>query len=149
ESPDGFVLLGQFGSMKAMSRGVLPIGLGQTGGGMTVSVSSIGFTDGSDTLGRSFSALGLAVDDRLVSPSATRDVTVTVEFYGGKGTFHLEANTSSGVKVSKSLGSGSGWQTATITISGAKLDGSLAGGADLRLVADSGSPVVQLVRVIR
>ncbi|MBX6341054.1 MAG: cellulase family glycosylhydrolase, partial [Thermomicrobiaceae bacterium] len=33
ESPDGFVLLGQFGSMKAMSRGVLPIGLGQTGGG--------------------------------------------------------------------------------------------------------------------
>ncbi len=150
-APDAWIELGQFDTIKAMPRWVQPLNLSSTAPGPILDTSGLGLVDGRQSLGRSFADLQLGIDDRFLKPGGDYEVQVVVTYFDTDASFHLEYDSTSGPKSTPTIGgNGSGdWMSTTIQLPDAAFAGRLEGGADLRLVADAGIPVVQLVRVIR
>lgn len=153
ESQDALLVLGSFNGVNAWPRWLTPLNLGATGDGQSIDTSGLGFDScGCDKLGRVISSdLQLAIDDRVVSPTSSGTVQVTVTYLDTAGAWHLEYESSNGIVSAPQIkGQGSGvWKTVTLSLPSAKFGGHLVNGADLRLVTDNGPVTIQVVRVIK
>ncbi|MGA7673076.1 MAG: hypothetical protein WBW04_21850 [Nitrolancea sp.] len=151
DAPDAWLVIGQFGNIKAMPRWIQPLNLDATEPGPILDTSGLGFVDNSQSLGRSLTDLRLAVDDRFLKPGGDYEVQVVVTYLDSDTTFHLEYDSTTGPMNTPTIGGSSSgdWVSTTVELPDATFAGRLEGGSDLRVVADSGVPVIQLVRIIR
>jgi hypothetical protein len=157
-SPDALVTLGNWPynssiTTQAWPRWLTPLNLGATGNGVAVDVSGLGFFPNlPQHLGRTVSTtLDLAVDNRFLAPGGPHDVEVLVQYLDNGARWHLDYDSTSGVRSAPVVGGTTSgeWKTVTVRLPDAAFSGRLAGGADLRVIRDSGTVTVQVVRVVK
>ncbi len=150
-SPDAWVYLGKLGSITAMPRWITPLSVANPDGGVAFDMGNNQFANGVERHGWAIpSALKFDIDDRFIIPGSSNTVEAVVTYYDNNSKWHLDYDSTAG-NLSAPIIQGAGsnqWKSVTIKLAGADFDGGISGG-DVQIIADNGTPIIEMLRIIK